>query len=1684
MKRFICFLLACTMMISTLCVLPVAASDTEQTKTPMDATFEMAYGGATGIFSMTFDDGDIQTANWLNEMFEKYDLYGSTMNIPHKNFATEELVQTWHDILGKGRLESESHSMTHAPLPAQWWSNYSKYETNNTPEKYQYEIVDAYNRILEVTGRAPLCFAPSNNTLHDDAVKVVTQYHYAMRQGLRWNIDAEKYQSLDPIVNATYNSHEINSQTAGAGGWYNPYMMSFASNPIKDGLDVAANEGAWLITMCHDIGAKGDVNFDVAIDFFEHAAKLQNEGKLWVTTFGNATKYIRERQNSTVSAVMQGDEILVTVTMADKTADDLPLPESIFNHPLTVKLETPSTYTAVSYLLDGARKYTKTFVEGGKTYALVDIVPNSGEICVVPTDLGISGVTPNMIGTILPDGTLQTDITTVEGDTTTLAVDRYGKVYAKLDLSDFAQYNYASVVLDIADEKAQGTIHVYGIADKTLASGWSATSIHAFNAPANDRFGPSVDLTKVLSGAPLASVGIDGAGSYLVDITMYALEMIDLGATAGTLIFVLDESSTSQSISFAFQATTLYNKTINFDTKTSLTFPAATTVEGYRAADLYCTGNLPKENLTLVSDTAQTNALKVSMTESKWNLFKILNLFPEQLTTQDIGRRFVITFKMKETDSSNAKVNGIRMGMVGTHTSGVNCGNVGGGTAPNVGTQYNSVVIKNTALDTWETFTYEFEVTEDTFAGTRPAQELGFYGNVAVVRTLWFDDIVIEEKAPESKLYGYQKSFEDATVGTAVTAADGFARYGFSTLKHTDLQNATASAGATKAMLWQTIGKSWERLFFLGASPYGASDSTGVYTEDDIGRQFNISFMINSPAPLKLGLAMAPYANVQYSALPEDAQKVSFSITEAQVNTWIKVQYTYTVTEAFLNEEIGHYTTLMVAMSKCTGASDTTPVDFYMDDFRVYESPAALYSHEQDCESYTTDAHPEAFTKLGFGTFKVVETMNATPTVGAKKAILYESIGKNYERIYYLGATPYSTKDASMSYTQDDIGRTFRISFKVNTPAVTTFNMAMVCYANKVQFADLTNDAQKASFTVTEDQINTWVKVEYTFTVTEAMLAEDGHFTEFLLAMSSCRGASSTNIQQIYLDDFKSQEIPSGASITVMTPTEYATVGSSKALTVSYLPDAQSHTNKSTYITFDKEALSAVTDGKLRLTLSGGEGQMLRIVALRHDLLAKLSEAQRYQILAAPELDSSYIWHGFDLYECSADAGEVAIDVADYLKAMENIGASFLILQRDRIDSEYFAFKKDSIALTAGVDYTASVGAQMQDGVLSVKAGSIALGNILADGELGVAEANMTYVVDILTSADVKATFLGTSAIADENGKLTLVAKPTENLAAPELVLEGEGDFTVTSIRVRSTTAPVSITQTTLRVQYATDADYLSRVMQNVSLETSICVNFYLPTDTALKAVMNENGVDILKRDRIQAIGDKTYYAVTTTTAPKDAYKPTTLTVIPEIGRAYVLDASILHYAEHLLALEPTSSYILDSQQLAKYILNYIREAALALGDATEESVKAFETDIRIDKTLHEQICTDLDFLGVDGFCLDLDNYIGIVIKVENGFVGTVSASLEGVSTREVTFTEDTPADEQSLLVIENIPAHALRRTVTITVTDETGTTSTHVCNVATYVKNIGSELLYATYAYSVEAGAYVAKYPTPDTAK
>lgn len=385
MKKMLLSLTLCASLLLPLFPIGAKAAEATETATSEQPIAELALSPnrTKGIVSMTFDDGSVPTAQWLNEKFKQYNLYGSTMLITNNNINSPDKIETWKAIYADGRLEPECHTYTHMVLPTDLWANANNPSTleNNTEENFKREIYDSGVMIQEAFGKFPLCIAPSNNTMCDGGMKHVKKYYYAMRQGSRYN--SGEVQSLDPIP----GSHE-------RGGWYNLLMSGTKSSEgkILEGLNTAARNGGWLVVMCHGIGAdSGDSTYEKFEPVLQQMSMLQESGLVWVTTFGNATKYIRQRQNTQVNIARENDTTYrVTLSMSQYTADGLPLPKSEFNLPLTVRFRLPEGATHMicdlgngETVYEGIKEADGTFVylnmRAGKDVAKVRFCNEEGQ---------------------------------------------------------------------------------------------------------------------------------------------------------------------------------------------------------------------------------------------------------------------------------------------------------------------------------------------------------------------------------------------------------------------------------------------------------------------------------------------------------------------------------------------------------------------------------------------------------------------------------------------------------------------------------------------------------------------------------------------------------------------------------------------------------------------------------------------------------------------------------------------------------------------------------------------------------------------------------------------------------------------------------------------------------------------------------------------------------------------------------------------------------------------------------------------------------------------------------------------------------------------------------------------------------------------------------------------------------
>ena len=360
-----------------------------------------AKDGAKAVLTMTYDDGILATAKWVNKENKKYGLKGSCMMLPNSegtrpNYGNH--TSDWVAVFADGTLEPENHSMTHAILPNENGSHWNNSTMLNCyQENYDYELLQSKTKIETDFNTNVLCFAPSNNTLSGQslksdgngnlvkdssgnyvivkdggALKVAQDNYYAIRQGSRGA------QSLDPAYGTE------------AGCWYNLKMRAFKDysaeaekvTKSKAWIDEAIRDGTWVIVMCHGIvgeGASGggDILTESADRFFSYAGQFVATGELWCATFGEATKYIRERQNTTVTEQYENGTLYVNMRINRTTEDGKTLTESVFNYPLTVEVRVPADWQTVAYRSGGKSLTASVYTREGASYAMVNLVPGA-----------------------------------------------------------------------------------------------------------------------------------------------------------------------------------------------------------------------------------------------------------------------------------------------------------------------------------------------------------------------------------------------------------------------------------------------------------------------------------------------------------------------------------------------------------------------------------------------------------------------------------------------------------------------------------------------------------------------------------------------------------------------------------------------------------------------------------------------------------------------------------------------------------------------------------------------------------------------------------------------------------------------------------------------------------------------------------------------------------------------------------------------------------------------------------------------------------------------------------------------------------------------------------------------------------------------------------------------------------
>jgi chitin deacetylase len=147
-----------------------------------------------------------------------------------------------------------------------------------------------------------------------------------------------------------------------------------------DYIDAAANTGGFACFCLHDIepndytGSNHHIYQAQADMLFGYACE---RGDLWIATFDDAMLYYNEWSTASLEAIAYKDES-ITVRLTDKEDN------SIYNMPLTVKLDVPGGWEKVTVEQGGEiAEYSVIESESGN-YAYVDITPDAGDALVKP----------------------------------------------------------------------------------------------------------------------------------------------------------------------------------------------------------------------------------------------------------------------------------------------------------------------------------------------------------------------------------------------------------------------------------------------------------------------------------------------------------------------------------------------------------------------------------------------------------------------------------------------------------------------------------------------------------------------------------------------------------------------------------------------------------------------------------------------------------------------------------------------------------------------------------------------------------------------------------------------------------------------------------------------------------------------------------------------------------------------------------------------------------------------------------------------------------------------------------------------------------------------------------------------------------------------------------------------------
>jgi len=143
---------------------------------------------------------------------------------------------------------------------------------------------------------------------------------------------------------------------------------------ITSKIDAAGASGGWCVFLIHDLDSGpgfSPLSSTILLQSLQYLDARRST--YWVSTFSNVVRYIKERNDVSVSETSNtGDSITLSVTDT--------LPNGIYNVPITIRRPLPAGWGSANVSQNGLPVTSSIVKVNSTAYVMFDVVPDGGDV--------------------------------------------------------------------------------------------------------------------------------------------------------------------------------------------------------------------------------------------------------------------------------------------------------------------------------------------------------------------------------------------------------------------------------------------------------------------------------------------------------------------------------------------------------------------------------------------------------------------------------------------------------------------------------------------------------------------------------------------------------------------------------------------------------------------------------------------------------------------------------------------------------------------------------------------------------------------------------------------------------------------------------------------------------------------------------------------------------------------------------------------------------------------------------------------------------------------------------------------------------------------------------------------------------------------------------------------------------